>query len=173
MKNKGVTYLLLAVVCAIWGIIIFRIIKGMSGDEEINTVNNTQTFTSNDKAEETYDIIASYRDPFLGGIRQSYSQNESSSSSTPQIKPTKPKTVIAKPITPALPPIPPVVIDWSFIHFKGLISNKGGKAVGIVSINGNEHIIKANDQIGEVKITALNKDSVSVVYKGLKHGVRR
>ena len=173
MKNKGVTYLLLVIVCAIWGIIIFRIIKGMSGDEEINTVNNSQTFTSNDKAEETYNIIASYRDPFLGGIRQVYSHSEQSASSTTQTRVVKPKTVIAKPITPALPPTPAVVIDWSFIHFKGLISNKGGKAVGIVSINGNEHIITANDQVGDVKITALNKDSVSVVYKGLKHGVRR
>ncbi len=169
MKNKGVTYLLLAVVCAIWGIIIFRIIKGMSGDEEQNISNNSQTYTSNDKAEETYDIIASYRDPFLGGVSQSFSQNESS----PEIKREKPKTVIAKPTTPALPPSPAVVIDWSFIHFKGLISNKGGKAVGIVSINGNEHLVKNNDRLSDVKILSVSKDSILIQYKGLVKGIRK
>lgn len=173
MKNKGVTYLLLVIVCAIWGIIIFRIIKGMSGDEEINTINNSQPYTNNDKAEETYDIIASYRDPFLGGIRQSYSQNELSSSSTPQPKPAKPKSVVVKPITPAQPPTPAIVIDWSFIHFKGLISNKGGKAVGIVSINGNEHIVKNNDKLSDVKILSVSKDSILIQYKGFVKGISK
>jgi len=171
LKNKGVTYLLLAVVCAIWGIIIFRIIKGLSGDEEVNNVNNTQTFTSNDKNEETYTIIASYRDPFLGGVRQANVNREPTSRSTSLVKP---KVKVSNPVIPIpVPVVPVVIIDWSFIQYKGQISNKGGKAVGIVTIRGNEHLITANSKVADVKIMTVSKDSILVEYNGMKKGIFR
>ena len=66
MKNKAVTYFLIAAVVCVWGWVIFKLIN--TGDS-----NNTTTIFSdtNGKAEtsnaqlDTFSLIADYRDPFV------------------------------------------------------------------------------------------------------------
>jgi len=165
LKNKGVTYLLLAAVCLIWGIVIYRLISGMSDDETIDFAQSNEKFVDLDSVSETYSLIASYRDPFIG-------------KSTIVKTNTTPRTVvkIAKPVVPVpgIIPKPVIYIDWSFIQYQGLISNKGkAKLIGLVKIKGEDHMVSVNSTIKDVKITFLNKDSVGVIFQGQNRMIGR
>lgn len=119
MKNKGVTYLLIAAVCMIWGIVIYRIFSGMSDDDTNYSQTQVSKYIDIDSVSETYSLIASYRDPFLGKsfVSKPIYSNSLSIKQTKKIVTSAPKSVeVPKAI---------VYIDWSFIQYNGLISNKG------------------------------------------------
>lgn len=165
MKNKGVTYLLLGAVCLIWGIVIYRIISCMGDEETGMPETSSSKYVDLDSVTEKYALIASYRDPFLGkSVIVPYANQQRKAS---MVKPI----VIPKPITP---PKPVVYIDWSFIQYHGLISNKGtAKLIGLLKIKEEDHIVSANTAIGDVKITFLSKDSVGVIYQEQKKMIGR
>jgi len=147
----------------IWGIVIYRIFAGMSDDDTNYSQTQVSKYVDIDSVSETYSLIASYRDPFLGRSFTQKPINTNSLSTKP------PKKVITPAPKPVEPPKPIVYIDWSFIQYNGLISNKGtSKLVGLVKIKGTDHIVNVNSTIGDVKITALSKDSVEILFQQQK-----
>lgn len=165
MKNKGVTYLLLAAVCLIWGIVIYRLISGMSDDETNNFAQPNEKFVDLDSVSETYSLIASYRDPFLG---KSFVSNANTA-------PRKIVNVVKNTLPiPVIIPKSVIYIDWSFIQYQGLISNKGkAKLIGLIKIKGEDHMVSVNSTINDVKITFLSKDSVGVIFQGQNRMIGR
>ena len=138
-------------------------ISGM-GDEETGIPETSSSkYIDLDSVTEKYALIASYRDPFLGksaGVKSSGLAR---------------KTSVVKPVPkPVTPPKPVVYIDWSFIQYNGLISNKGtAKLIGLLKIKDEDHIVSTNTSIGDVKITFLSKDSVGVIYQEQKKMIGR
>lgn len=147
----------------IWGIVIYRIFAGMSDDDTNFSQTQVSKYIDIDSVSETYSLIASYRDPFLGKSYVPKSINTNSSIPKP------PKKAITPAPKPIETPKPIVYIDWSFIQYNGLISNKGtSKLVGLVKIKGTDHIVNVNSTIGDVKITFLSKDSVGILFQQQK-----
>lgn len=71
MKKQTKTYLLLALVVLIWGIIAVKIFGTLSSDDdELPTVQNVEFKPKKVKAKDTFSIAANYRDPFLGTLVQ-------------------------------------------------------------------------------------------------------
>lgn len=71
MKKQNKTYLLLAVVLGIWGIIGYKFFSAVNPDApEIAQVTSDQVFVPKQmKEREVFSIVADYRDPFLGTVQ--------------------------------------------------------------------------------------------------------
>ena len=148
MKNKRNTYLLLASVVVIWGIIIVKMIGAVSPDSPITETRIVQTdFTPEPLEEqETFSISTHERDPFLGGFI------------TPKTKKTS-----AKRRKPAPKPETPEIS----IRFSGMISGKTAKeAIFFVSVNNQRHIMKPGDEIQGVKLLKGTAKTIRVRYNG-------
>lgn len=155
MKNKKVTTLLIIVVVGIWGVIFFRLVSSMSGEDDyIGRSDIRVKINAKDFQEiKPYILIAKYRDPFLG--RTFHEEGKGVISQRKNIPIVKKET------------IPAVEIDWSFIKYLGLINNsKINKKVGLISINNDEYMISDGDVIKEVKCIKTYKDSICISYQG-------
>lgn len=151
MKNKTKTYLLLALVLAIWGIIGYKIISATNPTSPITERLQTDaTFTPKIKKEiDTFSIKTVNRDPFLG-------------------------TLLVKKRTKTERPKLQASIVWKPITYHGTISNKSGNAkVFIVSIDNQQHLMKPGQTINEVKLIKGNNNSVLFSYKGSRKTITK
>lgn len=165
MKNKNITYLLLAVVGLVWGTIIYRFITTLSQENApIENISYQKIKTPQSLVPDSFILFANYRDPFLG--RQFATVNT-----------YNPQTIRVKPIKNIKKPeVLPVksIIDWSFIRFSGIIKNKNtGKEVALISINGKEQMAGLNSVLENVTILSFSKDSLHVFYQGEKKTIRK
>jgi type II secretory pathway component PulC len=136
---------LLVLVLAIWGIIGYRIVSTIKPKApNISQQNMDVAFNPNINTKiETFSIQLMDRDPFLGTL---YNKKPSPSS-------TKHKST------------PPII--WPGITFQGIISKQNSKEkICILSINGQQHIMKAGKVIEGIKLLKINKKDILVSYKG-------
>lgn len=146
MSKNNKTYLLLALVLTIWGILGFKIINGLNPQTE---VENTPTI-KNDFAVKTilkrdsFEISANYRDPFLGTIPK-----------TERAKRTQPKSVTN-------PPQPKRNIVYS-----GFVAQNGNQnRMFFISIEGQQHIMSKNEVVNDVKLVWGDANTIKVKYPG-------
>ncbi len=160
MKNKNITYLLLAVVGLVWGTIFYKFIAGLTV-ENVQTENIIPKRTRYRESilSDSFALFANYRDPFLG--KSAFSSNENY---TPIRTIFRPKVVKKAEVIPTKAPI-----DWSFIKYFGIIKNKNsGKEVALVSIHGKEYMASTNAVLESLSIISFSKDSLNVLYQGEK-----
>ncbi|WP_411032224.1 hypothetical protein [Spongiimicrobium sp. 3-5] len=146
MKKNKKTYLLLAAVLIIWGIIGFKVVNAInpSAKNDFNTGLTTKFEPKTMKAKDTFSILADYRDPFLGTLPKSRSANKKA-----------PKT----PKKAAIPEIP--------ISYTGFITEKGsGKKIFFLTINGNQQMMTRGETVQGVKLVRGTKGSVQVQHNG-------
>lgn len=148
MKNKRNTYLLLASVVIIWGIIIYKMIGAVSPDSPIaETEIVLAGFTPKPlQQQEVFSTSEHQRDPFLGGFI------------TPKTKKTSAKTrkSVPKPEKPQIS-----------IRFSGMISGKTAQdAIFFVSVNDQQHMMKPGDEIQGVKLLKGTAKTIRVRYNG-------
>ncbi len=150
MKNKALTYLLIAVVGFIWYKVFFRVKGSLFGDEvQIVQPNNPRTryqVTSRD----TFPLQANYRDPFGE---------------------TKPTPVSNSEEIPSAPPIerrptPKPVISWPQIKYFGQVrKTTSSKPLAIISIDGYQHTLRKGESIYDgIEIKAIGRDSIVIKY---------
>lgn len=160
MKNKSITYLLLAVVVAIWGGIFFKVFSSLAspnqpvtraakvGPIEIIAENKPSVFT----------IRADYRDPFLGHRAVDHSTED---------KPVVVKVAKKK----AEPKVAP---DMSFVKYFGLIRNSGSqKKIGLISIHNQEFMIGDGEEVSGVKCLKHYKDSIIISFQGRRACIKK
>lgn len=146
MKNKTKTYILLVAVLTIWGIVGFRMVSTLNPDTpKVVQQDETVLFTPKTEADvERFDVQPSERDPFLGTM---YTQKKTKA---------KPKVLHKK---------EPLV--WPAILYHGDVSKQGSNAkICVISINGQQHIIKVNQKMDGVKLLKANSTEILVSYKG-------
>lgn len=145
MNKNTKTYLLLAAVILIWGIVIYKIVS--AGAEEPDIISNVaidklEPLAS--KERDTFSITAEYRDPFLGTMAKK------------KVKTTKRTT------KPKKPPQPEINIRYT-----GLITDQDTKSkIFFVSINGQQHLMSANDEVQKVRLLSGTESSIRVHYNG-------
>ena len=146
MKNKTKTYILLASVLIIWGIIGYKIISTIQPDTpQVHFQNQVVAFKPKKRIEvDTFSINKVNRDPFLGTL---YKKKE------PIIK-IKPKPLKKE-------------FVWLPITYHGAISKTDSKSqVFIVSISGRQCLMKIKQEINGVRIRSGNEKAITVTYKG-------
>ncbi len=161
MKNKKVTYLLLALVAVVWGLIIKEVLVRVNGDNS-NNFNYHKTITNTAPTNlslDTFSIVANYRDPFLGTIKRAPASKK-------KRIPSKKKTV-KKP-----QPAPKPVTDWSFVQYYGL-ATKDGSSLAWMQLYGKSYHMKPGETNQNVKLLSINKDSIQVEFKGEKKFIKR
>lgn len=153
MKNKTRTYLLLAAVLAIWGIIGFKIVTTLNPEApEAKKQDEMVVFTpKSHTVKDTFSIHPTQRDPFLGTL---YVKKQEST--TPRI--TTPKEAFV----------------WIPILYHGTVSKQDSKEkLYILSINGQQHIMKIGQEIQEVKLIKATNTEILVSYKGQRKMVSK
>jgi len=148
MKKQNKTYLLLAVVVGIWGIIGFKMFNAVSPDqEEIAEVISNEIFVPKElKEREMFTIAANYRDPFLGTVQ------------APRKKVKKKTTIKAK---------NKKVVPQKSIQYTGFITDSSSKQkIFFVTIDGQQQMMSVSDTFQEVKLIRGTKSSIKVRYKG-------
>lgn len=145
MKKKQKTVGLLTAVIIIWGLIGYTFYKRTRTTvAEIKTaVTPKSTFKKNNETIRFHHVNGAYRDPFLGTNPQKKKRG-------------KRKTT-------------PTEMKHSFpsIRYNGMVKNKK-TASYILTINGQQEIVKLGAVFQEVTLIAANSAEVTVLYKGSK-----
>lgn len=148
MKKQNKTYILLAVVLGIWGLIGFKFFAATNpSSPEIAEISSDQIFVPKQiKARETFAIVANYRDPFLGTVQ------------APKKKVKKrPKVAVKK----------KKIVPTKSIQYSGFITDSNSKQkIFFVSVDGQQQMMSINDTFQEVKLVRGTKTSIRVRHNG-------
>ena len=141
VKKKHKTYLLLALVLLVWGMIGYKFVNAINPSTETPQLvaANEKFVPKKIKERENFSIVADYRDPFLGTV------------STPNsgMRKTAVKSVKKN------------------ITYTGFITDKGNnQKIFFVTIDGQQQMMSLNDTFKEVKLVQGSKSYIKVVYKG-------
>ena len=155
MKNKKLTYFLIAIVVGLWGLIIYRIIGAISADDEglspVSAPSVKEAYNDFSLPKDTAKLQLNYRDPF--GITK---QKDTVTLKTS--RPLSPKT-LTMPVKPAM--------NWSFITYSGYIRNPSTKKlIALVNINGQSTTLSEGESKNQVKLIKNLRDSIKISYEG-------
>ena len=148
MKGKTKTYLLLAAVLAIWGIIGFKIVSTLNPDApEVNLQEDMVAFTSkNTIVADTFSIQPSERDPFLGTLVVKKQESNKPTTSTPKED-----------------------FVWMPLVYHGTVSKQDSKEkICVISIDGRQNIMKIGQDMNGVKLLRATNTEILVSYKGAR-----
>jgi len=146
VKKNNKTYVLLAVVISIWGIIGYKFISTINpAPKEIVQTTSDKIFTPQQLKKRTvFSITANYRDPFLGTV------------STP---PKKVKKTTFKKAQKQVPK--------KSIQYTGFIGDtNSNENIFFVTVNGQQQMMSVNDTFQEVKLVRGTKSTIKVKYGG-------
>ena len=156
MNNKYIKYFLIVAVVGVWSTIIYRIVHGASGPADPAPVVKMPARAVNPVDDDTFHLYADYPDPFLP-------ESDSIVTDT-AIRKTVGTSTAA--ITPAIPSLPHEVLS-TIVRYQGTITNPKNKSrIAIVTIRGKEYLARENDKIEDIRIKKIEKNRISVVYKG-------
>lgn len=142
MKKDTKTYLLLALVLAIWGIIGYKVLSPNSSDAlEQDSFEKITVKSLSIKEKDTFSILADYRDPFLG---------------------TFPKKSIKKKSKPKKAPEPEITVQ-----FTGLMTDNDTKQrIYFITIAGQQYLMNVKDEIEKVQLLSGTSTSIRIRSNG-------
>ncbi len=153
MKNKKVTYLLIAVVVSVWGLILHRLFDAVGQGDDVPPVaivhQLKEQYNDFSLVKDTTKLKLNYRDPF--GL-------------------SKPKDTTSKAVVIHLKPVKGIVapsINWSFISYAGYVRNPASKKlVTLLLINGKNVTLSEGETREQVKLLRNLRDSIKISYQG-------
>jgi hypothetical protein len=160
MKSKTTLWILIPAVLGIWGAIGWQVYAAMKGDDDnaAPIVFSTESGENKQIVPDTFSLLLDYPDPFAA-------QN-----ARPKVN-VKPQSQITQPKTTA--PVPEQA-QWPSIVYSGLVKQpSSGKMLGFLSVNGVSYFVKEGDEVGGVRVEALNNSSVSVRYRNQTNVISR
>lgn len=133
----------MGVVLLIWSIIGFKLINTLSKEPEVPTIQQPiSAVPKSIKTRDTFELIANYRDPFLGTL--------------PATKKKPKKKVVRK-----------EKVEKRNIVYAGLVSqSESGRSMFFVSIEGRQHMMSERQKIEGVTLVKGNGKSITVRYDG-------
>ena len=150
MKSKRNTYLLLAAVLGIWGLIAYRFFAYAAPNNNESKPVATTAGPLPDFKKDTTVFNVSYRDPFLGTF---YSEE--------RYKPASRRPVNTK-IKPAAEDL-----AWPSIVYKGLVSDsKDRQKIFMLGINGKTVLLREKGTEQGITVLSGDRKSVTLGYKG-------
>lgn len=156
MKTKTKTYLLLAAVIGIWGVIGFKIVNGLSSDDisEVRQENFDVTFKPKVYTKiDTFSIQTLNRDPFLGMLSKRGRNRVDAPSSKSNHSPIEHK------------------LD---ISYSGLVKKQNTSSqVFVVNINKNQYLLKKGQITDSVKLISGNDQEILVRVNNNNYKIKR
>ncbi|MFD0862237.1 hypothetical protein ACFQ1M_08445 [Sungkyunkwania multivorans] len=145
MKGKTKTYILLVIVLGIWGTVGYKFFDALNPDSpSIAQQDFTADFRPKElKPLDTFGITADYRDPFLGNFQ-------------------KQQHTIKKNI----PTMPSEQVSWPMVTYKGFVSGATKtEKVFLIQIQGQQHLIRKNEVVADMKLLQGNAKVVTILFK--------
>jgi hypothetical protein len=161
MNQKIVRYCLIAGVVLVWGLIIYRVIDGLSGDDTIlpAALPPAKAALLADKSD-SFNLIADYPDPFLPVEDSAGARTGVTSAVTTQVVAPPPA-----PLNNTRPPDPDAYKE-GMIQYLGMISNPEKKIkVATVNIKGTEYLVKEGDKVMGIIIKKIEGERIIIVHR--------
>jgi len=158
MNQKILRYFLFAALAVIWAAVIYRVIKGLAGDDKkIQETFKASKFDYN-IPQDSFIITADYPDPFIPNADLMASENDTlqtvSANNTVKIEKV---------------PIPEVNVQ-----FLGMISNpEKKKKVAIISVSGKEYLAAEKEKVDGVFISEITKEKIIIFVDGKSRRIAR
>lgn len=154
--KKRINIILLTLVLGLWGTVIYKYVSQYFTKKDIfiNNQNEASIISSKIKEKDTFFLNPLNRDPFLN--KSYHSENK-----TIVYKKTisTPKTNV-KPIINNIPKAP-----FPNINYLGYIKSKEKKyELALLKINGKFQRLKINQELDNLKLLSITKDSVRIKY---------
>ncbi len=151
MGKQQKTYGLLLVVALIWGLLGYKIVKGLvpADVEDIASIPLRSKVITKPKKREVLPIDTEYRDPFLGSLPKTKTRK------TPRNTPTAdfPKKEIV---------------------YAGSVADAATSSrLYFVSIDGVQHLMQPKDRKAEVLLVRGSETSITVQYAGHQETIQR
>lgn len=177
MKKKSLTYFLLPVAFAVWGIIGYKIWKSISKDEEIVlelAAPIRPLSQENYFLDQTPVLKLDYPDPFLNQLVPITPSvvNSDGYSNLPLINSNHRVRSIA--VLPATTSSSAQLIVWPMVDYRGIIENRQrGTRIAILAINGTSYLFKERQNQQNITLIHIYSDSVSLSFKNQQKTVQR
>lgn len=145
MKGNRNIRILLPVVIVIWGLLIYKIVDAFNGGDtpQVHTVT-AQFKTPTGVQKDTFSLKPIESDPFLGTV---YAKERTLSQTTNTPRATKNET------------------PWPSIGYFGIVTDRNSPmSVYIVSINGQQFLLKQGDTLQKLKIIKGSEDKIFIRY---------
>lgn len=154
--KKRINIILLTLVLGLWGTVIYKYVSQYftKKDSFINNQNEVSINSSKIKEKDTFSLNPLNRDPFLN--KSYYSEN----------KPVVYKKTISTPKTNVKPIINNIPkAPFPNINYLGYIKSKEKKyELALLKINGKFQRLKINQELDNLKLLSITKDSVRIKY---------
>ena len=157
-KNKKAVYLVLPLVVLVWGYVFYQLFTYFVKEPNVALPVATEKIDIEKMEVDTFSILADYRDPFLGKVKRT-TKRTTTNQYKGSANPVRRNNVIRSGNKPVQ------VKEWPEVVYQGMIKNNNSQhKVGIIQIDGQEHLVRKGDQINEMKIVDLNKGKIEVKY---------
>jgi len=159
MKNKKLVFLLLPLACAVWGVVMYRIMQAFDNSSDQVDVEQQEipkAIVTEKVLPDTFSLMLGYKDPFLNGVRKDppviFQPISLPPKSAPVVKSnTSPESAVAP--------------EWPQVEYMGLIENKVQRTkVAMVSIGGVHHLLQEGQVVKRVRVLEVMKDSMKVSF---------
>jgi hypothetical protein len=144
MSKQQKTYLLLAGVLVVWGVIGYQIFSQLKPTGNISPIKSENfKYVPKSKIEqEKYFVKANYRDPFLGKLYAT--------------KKTKVKKITTQ----------KEIIPFPSVIYNGIIEG-GQKKSYIITVNGKQEILKINQTFESITLLQANSKEAKIKFNGV------
>ncbi len=158
MKNKAMTYILLALVLGLWGYIIYKIFAAVSDEDQLPRVAQ-KTFVQNSSdlsfynQKRTTDLLLNYPDPMLKNITVTIPFSEPI---------TPPVTEYLAPAVQSYQPEPEINVQYV-----GFIENlTDNKPTAIVMITDKQYMMNVGDEQNAIKLISIQHNHILINLRG-------
>lgn len=152
MNSRWTTYLLLAVVVAVWGIVAWKIFASVTETAPAARPKAAVPAVESPVADT---LRLDYPDPFLKGVPR----QRTSTAATPVRR------------LPAVKPSPPRRERVKIVHLGTVAS--GGKRLFILSVGDSQYEIACGAAAGDFVLTGFDRDSLYLRKDGITYGVKQ
>jgi len=154
MNQKRLRYALIGGVVLIWGLIIYRVINGLSSDEPVVATKKQISKINYDVASDSFILFANYPDPFIKDETDLTFVKDNIPTTSNQL--TIPGTQIDKPL-----------FDFGIVEFRGMIVNPETKRkIAFISVKGREYTVKEGDEIEGLSVKKITATEILVSADG-------
>ncbi|ANH80049.1 hypothetical protein A8C56_02785 [Niabella ginsenosidivorans] len=166
-NNPNIKYLLIGLVVFIWGLIIYKVIKGLSGDDAPPPVTKIKPPVIEDTLTGYALTTAAYPDPFSNDIFEEEDTIEEKVANGAVINEGQQAANGA----PGPAPLPqPVMEPPPAIKYSGYIYNpKTRRKTAMISFNGRIMTVGVNEKIDDkTKVTDISDQQLTIRFNGKK-----
>jgi Tfp pilus assembly protein PilP len=153
MKNKKITFILVAVVLVVWGIVLVRVFASLSSSPPSAIVEYKPIKKMSTIEIDTFKLLLNYPDPFSGQLARENKHSQ------------KEKTVLKARLRSMTP------LD-SIMKYIGVIKNEK-QTVVLLQINKRQCRVKEGDWIDNICILKSRPDSLQVKYADKLRWIKR